>query len=41
MDAIGISYNPKTKRCDKFITAHYEMFEKNVIDNTSKWNALV
>ncbi|KAM3138903.1 hypothetical protein pb186bvf_008916 [Paramecium bursaria] len=41
MDAIGITYNPETRRCDKFQTAHYEMFEKNVINNTSKWNALV
>ncbi|CAD8123823.1 unnamed protein product [Paramecium sonneborni] len=42
MDAFGITYNPKTKKCDRFPVAdyHYDL-EKNIMMKTSMWNTNV
>lgn len=42
MDAFGITYNPETKKCDRFSVAdyHYDM-EKNIMKKTMMWNSNV
>lgn len=42
MDAMGITYNPATKRCDRFSVADYHFeLEKNVVKRTEMWNTNV